>query len=276
VSCWSGAGRVEDTGEAPRRRPSRASGSGNILVELDMLGERALTTCSAEQLGLPVVDLRRSEIDTEVVAAPRRGRRTQRARSRHTVDGTAYRGRGRRPLLNEPRYAVDRAARFTGSDQVAVRSDLEQALTRYYAPSADLATRWHVVARSKASKATQTPGHHGAKRRRREPHLIVKSSRDPGKKAVLDRASEAAHRNPWPTAYGSGSHRRPRCTDTQRCRNRWAASLVSRTIKVTVRPMPNHTSSAGVARRSDGGHHRAMRSRRARLDNARRRSARKE
>ena len=48
----------------------KASGKklGHILVQLKMLKERSLTDVLAEQLGLPLVDLSRTEIDPEVVA----------------------------------------------------------------------------------------------------------------------------------------------------------------------------------------------------------------
>ena len=131
---------------------------GNILVELDLLGERALTDVLAEQLGLAVVDLSRTEIDPEVVALLEEDDARRLSALPTHRDGTRIEVAVADPLLENLDTQLIELLGSLVRIKLAVRSDLEQALTRSYAPSADLGDALRMFeARLEARKASQTP-----------------------------------------------------------------------------------------------------------------------
>jgi len=131
---------------------------GNLLVELDLLGERALTDVLAEQLGLTVVDLSRAEIDPEIVALlPEDDARRLGAMPTHR-DGSRIEVAVADPLVENLDTQLIEILGSLVRIKLAVRSDLEQALNRAYAPSADLDDALRMFeARLASRKASQAP-----------------------------------------------------------------------------------------------------------------------
>jgi type IV pilus assembly protein PilB len=131
---------------------------GNLLVELDLLDERALTEVLAEQLGLAVVDLSRAEIDPEVVALlPEDDARRLGAMPTHR-DGSRVEVAVADPLVENLDTQLIEILGSLVRIKLAVRSDLEQALNRAYAPAADLGDALRMFeARLASRKASQSP-----------------------------------------------------------------------------------------------------------------------
>ncbi len=148
----------EALGEALTQQTISGKRLGNLLVELGLLGERSLTDVLAEQLGLPVVDLSRATMDPEVVALmTEEDARRLGALPTHR-DGSRVEVAVADPLVeNLDKQLIE----LTGSlvrIKLAVRSDLEQALDRCYAPSADLGDALRMFeAKLEARKASQSP-----------------------------------------------------------------------------------------------------------------------
>jgi type IV pilus assembly protein PilB len=148
----------DQLGEALTQQTTSGKRLGNLLVELGLLGERALTDVLAEQLGLPVVDLSRATMDPEVVALmTEEDARRLGALPTHR-DGSRIEVAVADPLVeNLDKQLIE----LTGSlvrIKLAVRSDLEQALDRCYAPSADLGDALRMFeAKLEARKASQAP-----------------------------------------------------------------------------------------------------------------------
>jgi type IV pilus assembly protein PilB len=144
--------------EALLKQTASGKRLGNLLVELDLLGERALTDVLAEQLGLPVVDLSRTEIDPEIVALlSEEDARRLGALPTHR-DGTRIEVAVADPLLENLDTQLIELLGSLVRIKLAVRSDLEQALDRSYAPSADLGEALRMFeARLEERKASQSP-----------------------------------------------------------------------------------------------------------------------
>ena len=138
----------------------KASGKklGHILVELKLLRERVLTDVLAEQLGLPLVDLSRTEIDPEVVALlSEEDARRLSALPTHR-DDTRIEVAVADPLFENLDTQLIELLGSLVRIKLAVRSDLEQALDRSYAPSADLGDALRMFeARLEERKAAQAP-----------------------------------------------------------------------------------------------------------------------
>src|SRR4051794_21795269 len=142
--------------EALLKQTASGKRLGNLLVELDLLGERSLTEVLAEQLGLAVVDLSRAEIDPEVVALlPEDDARRLSALPTHR-DGSRIEVAVADPLVENLDAQLIEILGSLVRIKLAVRSDLEQALDRQYAPSADLGDALRMFeARLEARKASQ-------------------------------------------------------------------------------------------------------------------------
>jgi type IV pilus assembly protein PilB len=144
--------------DALTRQTASGKRLGNLLVELDLLDERALTDVLAEQLGLTVVDLSRAEIDPEVVALlPEEDARRLGAMPTHR-DGSRIEVAVADPLVENLDTQLIEILGSLVRVKLAVRSDLEQALNRAYAPAADLGDALRMFeARLASRKASQTP-----------------------------------------------------------------------------------------------------------------------
>jgi type IV pilus assembly protein PilB len=155
-----GRGLVTEEQLADALKQQAASGKrlGNLLIELGLLGERALTDVLAEQLGLPLVDLSRTQMDPEVVALmSEEDARRLSALATHR-DGTRIEVAVADPLFENLDTQLIEILGSLVRVKLAVRSDLEQALDRCYAPSADLGDALRMFeARLEARKALQTP-----------------------------------------------------------------------------------------------------------------------
>ena len=195
---------------------------GNLLVELDLLDERALTDVLAEQLGLTVVDLSRAEIDPEVVALlPEDDARRFGAMPTHR-EGSRIEVAVADPLVENLDTQLIEILGSLVRIKLAVRSDLEQALNRAYAPSADLDDALRMfearLASRKASQAPETMVQSVVD----ENAPIVKIVNVILEQAVRDRASDV-HIEPMagPRA-GAGAHRRRAARGHDAARRRWA------------------------------------------------------
>ncbi len=148
----------ENLREALTKQTASGKRLGNLLVELDLLDERALTDVLAEQLGLAVVDLSRAEIDPEVVALlPEDDARRLSAMPTHR-DGSRIEVAVADPLLENLDTQLIEALGSLVRIKLAVRSDLEQAINRNYAPAAELGDALRMFeARLASRKASQTP-----------------------------------------------------------------------------------------------------------------------
>ena len=138
----------------------KASGKklGHILVQLKLLGERALTDVLAEQLGLPLVDLSRTEIDPEVVALLSEDDARRLSALPTHRDGTRIEVAVADPLFENLDTQLIELLGSLVRIKLAVRSDLEQAIDRSYAPSADLGDALRMFeARLEERKASQAP-----------------------------------------------------------------------------------------------------------------------
>jgi type IV pilus assembly protein PilB len=144
--------------EALTKQTGSGKRLGNLLVELDLLDERTLTDVLAEQLGLAVVDLSRADIDPEVVALlPEEDARRLGAMATHR-DGTRIEVAVADPLVENLDTQLIETLGSLVRIKLAVRSDLEQALNRAYAPSADLGDALRMFeARLASRKASQAP-----------------------------------------------------------------------------------------------------------------------
>ena len=144
--------------EALLKQTASGKRLGNLLVELDLLGERSLTEVLAEQLGLTVVDLSRTEIDPEVVELlPEEDARRLGALPTHR-DGSRIEVAVADPLVENLDAQLIEILGSLVRIKLAVRSDLDQAIDRQYAPSADLGDALRMFeARLEARKASQTP-----------------------------------------------------------------------------------------------------------------------
>ena len=142
--------------EALTKQTTSGKRLGNLLVELDLLGERALTDVLAEQLGLEVVDLSRTQIDPEVVELlPEEDARRLGALPTHR-DGSRIEVAVADPLVENLDTQLIELLGSLVRIKLAVRSDLDQALDRSYAPSADLGDALRMFeARLEARKASQ-------------------------------------------------------------------------------------------------------------------------
>ncbi|MGO9875345.1 MAG: GspE/PulE family protein [Acidimicrobiia bacterium] len=148
----------DQLGEALTKQTASGKRLGNLLVELGLLGERALTDVLAEQLGLEVVDLSRAELAPEVVALmSEEDARRLGALPLHR-DGTRVEVAVADPLIENLDKQLIELLGSLVRVKLAVRSDLEQALDRCYAPSADLGDALRIFeARLEARKASQAP-----------------------------------------------------------------------------------------------------------------------
>jgi len=148
----------EQLRDALTRQTASGKRLGNLLVELDLLDERALTDVLAEQLGLTVVDLSRAEIDPEVVALlPEDDARRLGAMPTHR-DGSRVEVAVADPLVENLDTQLIETLGSLVRIKLAVRSDLEQALNRAYAPAADLGDALRMFeARLASRKASQAP-----------------------------------------------------------------------------------------------------------------------
>lgn len=138
----------------------RASGKrlGNILVELGFLGERVLTDVLAEQLGLSVVNLSRAEIDPEIVALlSEKDARRLGALPTHR-DGSRIEVAVADPLTENLDKQLIELLGSLVRIKLAVHSDLDQAIDRCYAPSAELGDALRMFeARLEERRAAQAP-----------------------------------------------------------------------------------------------------------------------
>jgi type IV pilus assembly protein PilB len=148
----------DQLGEALTKQTASGKRLGNLLVELGLLGERALTDVLAEQLGLAVVDLSRAEMDPEVVALlSEEDARRLGALPTHR-DGSRIEVAVADPLVENLDTQLIELLGSLVRIKLAVRSDLEQALDRCYAPAADLGDALRMFeARLEARKASQAP-----------------------------------------------------------------------------------------------------------------------
>ena len=148
----------EQLSEALLKQTASGKRLGNLLVELDLLGERALTDVLAEQLGLTVVDLSRTEIDPTVVELlPEEDACRLGALPTHR-DGTRIEVAVADPLVENLDAQLIEILGSLVRIKLAVRSDLDQAIERSYAPSADLGDALRMFeARLEARKASQAP-----------------------------------------------------------------------------------------------------------------------
>ncbi|HTD49348.1 MAG TPA: GspE/PulE family protein [Acidimicrobiia bacterium] len=147
----------DQLGEALTKQTTSGKRLGNLLVELGLLSERALTDVLAEQLGLDVVDLSRAVIDPDVVALLDQddARRLSALPTRR--DGTRVEVAVADPLIENLDTQLIELLGSLVRIRLAVRSDLEQALDRCYAPSADLGDALRMFeARLEARKASQS------------------------------------------------------------------------------------------------------------------------
>ena len=148
----------DQLGEALTQQTTSGKRLGNLLVELGLLGERSLTDVLAEQLGLPVVDLSRATMDPEVVALmTEEDARRLGALPTHR-DGSRIEVAVADPLVEDLDKQLIEILGSLVRIKLAVRSDLEQALDRCYAPSADLGDALRMFeAKLEARKASQGP-----------------------------------------------------------------------------------------------------------------------
>jgi type IV pilus assembly protein PilB len=144
--------------DALTRQTASGKRLGNLLVELDLLDERALTDVLAEQLGLTVVDLSRAEIDPAIVALlPEDDARRLGAMPTHR-DGSRIEVAVADPLVENLDTQLIEILGSLVRIKLAVRSDLEHALNRAYAPAADLGDALRMFeARLATRKASQAP-----------------------------------------------------------------------------------------------------------------------
>ena len=155
-----GRGLVSEEQLTDALSQQRASGKrlGNILVELGFLRERVLTDVLAEQLGMAVVDLSRAEIDPEIVALlPEAEARRLGALPTHR-DGSRIEVAVADPLTEDlDKLLIEKLGSLVRI-KLAVHSDLDQAIDRVYAPSAELGDALRVFeARLEERKAAQAP-----------------------------------------------------------------------------------------------------------------------
>ena len=131
---------------------------GNILVELGFLRERVLTDVLAEQLGMSVVDLSRAEIDPEIVALlSEEDARRLGALPTHRV-GSRVEVAVADPLTENLDKQLIELLGSLVRIKLAVHSDLDQAIDRCYAPSAELGDALRMFeARLEERKAAQAP-----------------------------------------------------------------------------------------------------------------------
>jgi type IV pilus assembly protein PilB len=131
---------------------------GNLLVELGFLHERKLTDVLAEQLGLAVVDLSRAEIDPEVVALlNEEDARRLGAMPTHR-DGSRIEVAVADPLAENLEQQLIELMGSLVRIKLAVQSDLDQAIDRVYAPSAELGDALRMFeAKLEERRAAQTP-----------------------------------------------------------------------------------------------------------------------
>ena len=154
----SGRVHTDQLRDALTKQTGSGKRLGNLLVELDLLDERALTDVLAEQLGLAVVDLSRAEIDPEIVALlPEDDARRLSAMPTHR-DGSRVEVAVADPLVENLDTQLIEILGSLVRIKLAVRSDLEQALNRAYAPAADLGDALRMFeARLASRKASQSP-----------------------------------------------------------------------------------------------------------------------
>jgi type IV pilus assembly protein PilB len=131
---------------------------GNILVELGFLRERILTDVLAEQLGLSVVNLSRAEIDPEIVALlSEKDARRLGALPTHR-DGSRIEVAVADPLTENLDKQLIELLGSLVRIKLAVHSDLDQAIDRCYAPSAELGDALRLFeARLEERRAAQAP-----------------------------------------------------------------------------------------------------------------------
>ncbi len=146
----------EQIGEALAHQSTSGQRLGRILVELGFLRERVLTDVLADQLGMMVVDLSRAEIDPEVVAllseddARRLG-----ALPTHRVGSRVEVAVADPMTENLDKQLIELLGSLVRI-KLAVHSDLDQALDRAYAPSAELGDALRIFeARQEERKAAQ-------------------------------------------------------------------------------------------------------------------------
>jgi len=148
----------DQLGEALTKQTTSGKRLGNLLVELGLLGERALTDVLAEQLGLDVVDLSRAVIDPDVVALLDQDDARRLLALPTQRDGSRVEVAVADPLIENLDTQLIELLGSLVRIKLAVRSDLEQALDRCYAPSADLGDALRMFeARLEARKASQSP-----------------------------------------------------------------------------------------------------------------------
>jgi type IV pilus assembly protein PilB len=147
----------DQLGEALTKQTTSGKRLGNLLVELGLLGERALTDVLAEQLGLDVVDLSRAVMDPDVVALLSEDDARRLGALPTHRDGSRVEVAVADPLIENLDTQLIEMLGSLVRIKLAVRSDLEQALDRCYAPSADLGDALRMFeARLEARKASQS------------------------------------------------------------------------------------------------------------------------
>ena len=148
----------DQLGEALTKQTTSGKRLGNLLVELGLLGERSLTDVLAEQLGLDVVDLSRATMDPEVVALMTEDDARRLGALPTHRDGSRVEVAVADPLVENLDTQLIELLGSLVRIKLAVRSDLEQALDRCYAPSHDLGDALRMFeAKLEARKASQGP-----------------------------------------------------------------------------------------------------------------------
>ena len=146
----------EQLNEALTQQKASGKRLGNILVELGFLRERILTGVLAEQLGLAVVDLSRAEIDPEVVALLSEDDARRLGALPTHRDGSRIEVAVADPLTENLDSQLIELLGSLVRIKLAVHSDLDQAIDRCYAPSAELGDALRMFeARLEERKAAQ-------------------------------------------------------------------------------------------------------------------------